>query len=76
VGTGSGHALRAAPPIGDVGLVNLISLVVNSRETGCGADRAVDINDAAALPADEVVVVVADAILETCGRSGRLNTSE
>ena len=61
---GLGQAIRTAPPVGDLGLVDLVAPVVGRRETGRGADRAVDVDHAAADAADQMVVVVADAILE------------
>jgi len=60
-----GEALRAATPVDDFGLVDLISLVVGGRKTGRGADRAVDIDHSSARPADQMVVVVTDAIFES-----------
>ena len=61
---GLGQAIRTAPPVGDLGLVDLVALVVDRRETGRRADRAVDVDQTAADAADQMVVVVADAILE------------
>jgi hypothetical protein len=60
-----GDAIRAASPVGDFGLVDFVASVVGRREAGCEADRAVDVDDAAADAADQMVVVVADAILES-----------
>ena len=73
---GTGQAIRTAAPVGDLGLVDLVALVVGRRETGRGADRAVDVDHAAADSADQMVVVVADAILEARRRSGGLNAPD
>ena len=43
------------------------------RETGGRADRAVNVHDTPADPADQMMVVVADAILEASRRSRRLD---
>jgi hypothetical protein len=64
---------RTATPVHDLGLVDLVAIVVAGRETGSRADRAVDIDHAAAGAADQMVVVVGDAILEASRRSGGLN---
>jgi hypothetical protein len=58
------QAIRTAPPVGDLGLVDLVPPVVARRETGGGADRAVDVDHTAADSADQMMVVVADPILE------------
>ena len=57
-------AIRAASPVRDLGLVDLIAVVVVGRETGGFANRAVDVHDAPADSTNQVVMVVADAILE------------
>jgi hypothetical protein len=75
-GTGLGQTLRTAPPIGDLGLVDLVPLVVDRRETGGGADDAVDIHQTAANATDQMVVVVADAILEARRRTRGLNAPD
>lgn len=59
-----GQAIRTAPPVGDLGLVDLVAPVVNRRETGGGADRAVDVDQTAADSTDQMVVIVTDPILE------------
>src|ERR687892_320793 len=59
----SSLALRAAPPVGDLGLVDLVAPVVDWRETGRGADCAVDVDHTAAGAADQVMVVVTHPIL-------------
>ena len=70
------EAIRTAPPVGDLGLVDLVAPVVGRRETRGGADRAVDVDHAAADSADQMVVVVADAIFEASRRSGGLNAPD
>jgi hypothetical protein len=72
-GWGLRLALRTAAPVDDFGLVDLVALVVDGGETGGRAGRAVDVDHAAATPANQVVVVVADPILEACRRPGRLD---
>jgi hypothetical protein len=64
---GLSQAIRTAPPVGDLGLVDLVAPVVGRRETRGGADRAVDVDQTAADSADQMVVVVADPILEASG---------
>jgi hypothetical protein len=59
------QAIRTPSPVGDLGLFDLITPVVDRPETWGGADRAVDVDHAATDAADQMVVVVADAILET-----------
>ena len=73
---GLGLAVRTAPPVGDFGFFDLVALVVGRRETGRGTDRAVDVDDATADPADQVVVVVADAIFVARRRAGRLDAAD
>ena len=69
-------AIRTAPPVGDLGLVDLVAPVVDRRETRGGADRAVDVDHAAADSTDQMVVIVADPILEASRRSGGLNAPD
>ena len=68
--------IRTAAPVGDLGLVDLVAPVVDRRETRRGADRAVDVDHAAADSTDQMVVVVADPILEARRRSGGLNAPD
>jgi hypothetical protein len=68
--------IRTAPPVGDLGLVDLVAPVVARRETRGRADRAIDVDHAAADPANQVVVIVADPIFETSRRSSGLNTPD
>ena len=57
-------AVGTASPVRDLGLVDLIAVVVVGRETRSFANRAVDVHDAPADPTDQMVMVVANAILE------------
>jgi hypothetical protein len=57
--------MRTATPVDDLGLVDRVTAVVGRREAGSGADRAVDIDQTAADSTDQMVMVVADPILET-----------
>jgi hypothetical protein len=59
-----GQAIRTAPPVDDLGLVDLVAPVVGRCQAGSGPDRAVDVDHTTADPANEMVVVVADPILE------------
>ena len=70
------ETIRTAPPVGDLGLVDLVAAIVDGRETRRGADRAVDVDHAAADSTDQMVVVVADAILEARRRPGGLNAPD
>jgi hypothetical protein len=63
-------AVRAETPEGDVRLVHHISGVIGRLEARSLPDRTVDIGEAPALAANEVVVVVPDPALET-GRAPR-----
>jgi hypothetical protein len=67
------QAVRAAAPVGDFGFVDLVALVVGRRQAWRGADGTVDVDHAAADPADQMVMVVADAGFETSRGPGRLN---
>src|SRR6185436_2865913 len=69
-------AVRTTPPIGDFGLVDLVAPIVLRRETRRGADRAIDVDHAAASSTDQVVVIVADAIFKASRRSRRLNAAD
>jgi len=73
---GLGHALGTASPIRDLGLVDLEPLIVGRGEARGRSDRAIDVDHAAADPADQMMVVVADAILEAGWRADRLDTPE
>ena len=58
------QAIRTAPPVRDLGLVDLIAPVGAGGQTRGGADRAVDVDHTAADPADQVVMVIADPVFE------------
>jgi hypothetical protein len=70
------QAIRTAPPVGDLRLVDLVAPFVDRRETRGGADCAVDIDETAADSTDQMMMVVADAILEAGRRAGRLNAPD
>jgi hypothetical protein len=59
--------LRAATPVRDLGLVDLIATIVEWLQARRGTRRAIDVDDTAAGSADQVMVIVADTILETGG---------
>jgi hypothetical protein len=65
--------MRTAPPVDDFRLVDFVAPVVVRREAWSGAGRAVDVDQAAAVATNQMVMVVANAILESRGRSGGLN---
>ena len=71
----SGGAVGAGAPVDDFYLVDHVAVVVRGGQAGSVADGAVDIDDAAAGPAHEVVVVVPNPGLVVGGRTGRLNAS-
>src|SRR3954471_20099508 len=68
-----GRAGGAASPVDDLGLVDLVAPRVRRDQAGCLADRAVHVDDRAARPADEVVVVVPHPRLVAGHRAGRLD---
>jgi hypothetical protein len=68
-----GPALRAAAPVDDFGLIDLIAKVVGRDQARSLADRAVNVGRSAAPTADHVVVIIADPSLKASRRSGRLN---
>jgi hypothetical protein len=70
------ETVRTAPPIGDLGLVYLVAGIIDRREARCRADGAVDVHHAPAGSADQVVMVVADAVFESRRRSRGLNAPE
>ena len=69
-------AVGASSPVSDLGFVDLVALVIHSCETGCGTDRAVDIDDPTADAADQMMMVVADASFEAGRRTRWLNATE
>src|SRR6478672_6238745 len=66
-------ALGTSTPIDDLGFADLVARVVDRREAGGVAHRAVDVGDSPARPADHVVVVVADSGLVTRDGAHRLD---
>ena len=70
------HALGATAPVDDFGFVDLIAGVLGGGEARGLADGTVDVDHAAAGAADEVVVVVADAVLIAGRRAGRLDAPQ
>ena len=64
------------PPISNLGLVYLVARVIDRRQARRGADRAIHVDDAAAISADEVMVIVANAVFEARRRSRGLNPPE
>jgi hypothetical protein len=70
------HAIRTAPPIGDLGFIDLVAVVVGRRETRRVSNRAVYIHHTAADATDQMVVIVTDAILEPSRRTCGLNTTD
>jgi hypothetical protein len=57
-------AIGTTAPVRDLGLVDLVPHVIDRRQTWRGAGRAVDVDDTAADFADQMMVVVANPILE------------
>jgi hypothetical protein len=53
-------AIGTTSPVDDLGLVDLVALVVIRRKTRGEADRAIDIDGATAVATDQMMVVVAD----------------
>ena len=53
-----------------------VSPVVGRRETGRGTNRAVYVNETAADSTDQMMMVVADPILEARWRTGGLNAPD
>ena len=68
-------ALRAGAPVDHFRFLDVETVVVRRVEAGRFADGAVDIDRFSASSADEMVMVVADAILEQRGRTGWLNAT-
>src|SRR6516164_2131123 len=75
-GSRPGPALRAVSPVDDLGFVDLVAHVVDRREAGRGADRAVDVGRAAAAAADHMMMIVADPGLEARRGPGGLDTPD
>ncbi len=69
-------ARRAAPPVDDLGFVDLETVIIVRGETRCQPDRAVNIEHLAAAPADQVMMVVIHSILVPGRGSGRLDPAD
>ena len=61
------------PPVDDLDLVDLETVIIVRSEAGWRPDRAVDVEYGAAASADQVMMVVAYSILVPGRRSGRLD---
>ncbi len=70
------ETIRTAPPVGDLGLVDLVAPIVERPEARRGADRAVNVDHTAADSTNQVVMVVADPVLEPSRRPGGLNAAD
>jgi hypothetical protein len=70
------RAIGTAPPVNDLGFVDLVASIVRRPETRGVTDRAVDVDHAAAAATDQMVMVVANAILESRWRAGRLYATD
>jgi hypothetical protein len=71
-----GQAFRTATPECDLGFVDLITTVIDRRQTGSRTNRAIDIDHTAADSADQMMMVVADTTLEPSRRAGGLDTAD
>src|SRR3954469_17535127 len=71
-----GEAVRAPPPVDDLGLADLEAGVCRRRQTGGVAHRAIDVGDGPAPPADQVVMVVPRLRLVARDRPRRLERGE
>jgi hypothetical protein len=65
-------ALRAEPPIDDLGLFDHVPVVLGRGQAGTNANGAVDIGDGSTAATDHVVVVIADPCLVASDRAPRL----
>ena len=70
------QAIRTAPPIGDLGFIDLVAVVVGRRETRRVSSRAVYIHHTTADATDQMVVIVTDAIFEPSRRPCGLNAPD
>ena len=69
-------ALLAAPPVCDFGFVDSKPMIIGGIKTGSLAGCTVDVNHMTALPTDEMVMVVIDAIFIQRGRTHGLNSTQ
>ena len=74
-GLGLSEALGTTSPVGYFRFVDLIAAIVDRRQARRFAGRALDVDDPTADAADQMVMVVADAVLEPCRRPGRLDAA-
>ena len=58
------EAIRTASPVRHLRLVDLIAATVAGNQARCRPGRTIDVNHAAARAANQMMVVIADAILE------------
>jgi hypothetical protein len=71
-----GLAIGTGAPVDDLRLIDLKTGVIGCAQAGCRTDGAIDILGFSAGAADQVVVVVADAILIKRGRTRGLNAAD
>lgn len=69
-------ASGATTPIGHLGLVDLEAIDIRCFETRSIAHCAIDVDDVTALATDEVVMVVAHAVLVESWRANWLNSTD
>ena len=69
------QALGTTTPVGNLGLIDLIALVIGRREARSGTDGAIHVDHAAADTTNQVVVVITDPILEPGWRAGGLDAA-
>jgi hypothetical protein len=67
------EALRAEPPIDDLGLFDHVSVVLGCGQARTDTNGAVDIGDSSTRAADHMVVVIADPCLIASDRAPRLD---
>lgn len=68
-------ALRAGAPVNDFRFLDVETVVMRRVEARRLADGAVDIDRFPARSADQMMMIVTDAILEQRGRASRLNAA-
>ncbi len=68
--------MGAASPIHDFGLVDHEVPIVDGDQAGRFSERTIDIDHPAARSADQVVVVVADAVLKASRRAGGFDAAD
>src|SRR5437588_5512081 len=73
---GRRDTLGTSAPEDDLGFVDLVARVVGGRQARGVADGTVDVDHPAAGPADEMVVVVSDAVLVAGRRPGGLDAPQ